>query len=69
MWLIIILIILRMKIKNIFLANNKVEIEEEEKIIEENVNPELISYKGEKVQKKKLVEDFLSRSSESGIEN
>ena len=58
-----------MKIKNIFLANNKVEIEEEKKIIEENVNQELISYKGEKVQKKKLVEDFLSRSSENGIEN
>ena len=46
-----------MKTKNI-------EIEKEE----ENYNPELISYKGEKVQKKKLVEDFLSRSSETGIE-
>ena len=57
LFLIIILIFLRMKTKNI-------EIEKEE----ENYNPELISYKGEKVQKKKLVEDFLSRSSESGIE-
>ena len=61
-YLILFIFIILIIIKNIF---SKQSTTEKLNLIVEKYNPELITYNGEKVQKKKLIEDYLSRVSEN----